>query len=472
MGAYRNLVAGAIASLPLLAGGAAAETRQAIESELVALLESRSRGGGLADFVLPESDALERIPQDPLNPLTPEKVALGRLLFHDTAVGTASPAPDRRGTYGCASCHHDRAGFKSGLPQGIADGGSGFGRRGERRRLAHGADAAARDGDPLKPDFQPVATPTALNVAYQDAMLWTGALGGRAGGVNDGIAGRVDAGPAGLMVNRFGLSGIETQALAGTRTHRLSFDAGSIVHTDPLYRSLYAAAFPDGDTGAIPPGSEVSAEALGAAKAIAAFERTLLANRAPFQRWLRGERRAMTLRQLRGARLFFGKAGCVGCHTGPALSSWPDADASEVFFAVGFADLDPRRPRVHGTVPDADSRGRGGFTGDPSDDYKVKVPQLYNVADSRAIGHGASFSSVRQVIRYKNTGVAQNGHGTNLSSGFVPLGLRGDEITDLTRFVSGALRDPALARYRPATLPSGNCTPVADFRSALQLGCL
>ena len=218
----------------------------------------------------------------------------------------------------------------------------------------------------------------------------------------------------------------------------------------------------------------VTPEALGAAKAIAAYERTLLANRSPFQRWLRGEERAMSRRELRGARLFFGKAGCVACHTGPALSSWPGAGEEEMFFAVGFRDFDTSHRRIHGTVPDADSRGRGGFTGRAADDYAFKVPQLYNLRDTRVLGHGASFRSVRDVIRYKNAGAgpgdAQNGHGTNVST-MAPLGLDEREIRQLNRFVKRALHDPSLDRYVPAALPSGNCFPVADFRAALDLGC-
>lgn len=471
-------------SLPLaalvafgIATNAGAENRRDIEADLIELLEGHAPNGRVEDFLLPEAGDLASVPADPLNPLTPAKVELGRLLFHETAVGTATPAADRRETYACASCHHAAAGFKAGVPQGIADGGSGFDRDGRSRRLARGLDAAAADGDPAKPDLQPVATPAALNAAYQDVMLWNGALGGRAGGVNEDVARRPDFGPPGLFVNRFGLSGLETQVLAGTRVHRLSFD-DSILQRDPAYRALYAEAFGEGpDASLIPAGSEVTREALGAALAIAAYERTLLADRAPFQRWLRGERRAMTKRQLRGARLFFGKAGCADCHTGPALSSWPGAPEEELFFAAGFADLDTGHRRVHGTVPDADSRGRGGFTDRAEDDYRFKVPQLYNLRDTRVLGHGASFRSVGDVIRYKNAGIAapgdaQNGHGTNVDASLVaPLGLDEEEIVDLTRFVKRALHDPALERYVPSELPSGNCFPVADFESALDLRC-
>ena len=446
--------------------------RQRYGEELLELLESRSNGRGVGAFVLPDGTDLAAIPQDPGNPLTPAKVALGRLLFHETAIGTATPSPDRRESYGCASCHHVAAGFKSGIPQGIADGGSGFGQHGEGRLLAAGMDATAPDGSPAKPDIQPVASPTVLNAAYQDVMLWDGAFGNRAGGPNAGLDGALDeAGPPSLRVNRFALSGIETQALAGTLVHRLSFDADSVLQTDPAYRALYAAAFPGGASGAIPAGSGVTPEALGAAKSIAAYERTVLASRAPFQRWLRGDQRAMDTKALRGALLFFGEAGCADCHTGPALSSWPDADASAMFFSVGFADLDPRRARVHGRVPEATSRGRGGFTGEPGDAYRFKVPQLYNLSDSGVFGHGASFGSIREVIEYKNAAVPQNGHGTNLAPGFVPLGLEKTEIDDLTAFVAEALHDPSLARHVPSTLPSGNCFPVADFAAALDLHC-
>ena len=452
---------------------------------LVELLEQNSLTGSHEDFILPDSDDLAAIPQDlDTNPLTPEKIALGRLLFHETAVGTATSAPDRVETYACASCHHAAAGFKSGIAQGLGDGGSGFGRDGSRRRLARGLDPNAGDTDPAKPDFQPVTSPTVLNSAYQDVMLWNGALGSRPGSVNiDEITlenKKPDFGPLDAKVNQFGLPGLETQVLAGTRVHRLSFDDGSILTEHPDYARMYAAAFPDGpDESLIPPGSLVSAEALGAALAIAAYERTVLANRAPFQRWLRGDRGALRGRELAGAELFFGKAGCVRCHTGPALSSWPDAKEGELFFAVGFADLDTRRRDILGTVGDVDSRGRGGFTDTPADDFKFKVPPLYNLADTRVFGHGASFRSVRDVIRYKNAGIvdpgdAQNGHGTNAidPTGLTaPLGLTGREIGDLTRFVERSLHDPDLERYVPDSLPSGNCFPVADFRAATELRC-
>lgn len=435
--------------------------------------------GGKQFFVMPQRTQYNKIPQDPNNRITRAKVELGELLYHETATGTESTDPERAETYSCASCHHVAAGFKAGVPQGIADGGVGFGRRGEGRVLGNQMNASAADGHPNKPDIQPVTSPSTLNVAYQDVMLWNGAFGNGITSINriEDKALVDNAGPPPIKANQFGLSGVETQVLAGTRVHRLRFDKKdgkpSILQYNRKYQALYKSAFPGGYTGDIPAGSEVTPEALGAAKAIAAYERTLLAVNAPFQKWLRGQRRAMSKRQLQGAIVFFDpdKGNCVACHTGPALSSRPGAGEDEMFHAVGFKDFNVNDPRIHGSVADDVSRGRGGFTNDDADDYKFKIPQLYNLRDAKFYGHGASFTSIKEVIRYKNNAVPQTANMTNLSNDFTKLQLQEQEIDDLTIFLEEALYDGTLNKIVPKRLPSGNCSPAADFQSALDLRC-
>jgi cytochrome c peroxidase len=199
--------------------------------------------------------------------------------------------------------------------------------------------------------------------------------------------------------------------------------------------------------------------------AIAAFERTMLSNEAPFQKWLRGYQKAMFDEEKKGAILFFGKARCVSCHTGPALNKMD-------FFAMGMADLDG--PGIYGTAPDkAENLGRGGFTKNPVDNYKFKVPQIYNLKDSPFFGHGGDFKSVREVIEYKNLAIARNPAVPNsqLAAEFVPLGLSDEEISQLTRFVESALHDASLDRYNPSTLPSGFCFPNNDIYTKSDLGC-
>ncbi|MEO0424197.1 MAG: cytochrome c peroxidase [Pseudomonadota bacterium] len=435
----------------------------ALSTDLSKALQGAGGGAGPTLFLLPDENDLDSIPADPANPLTAQKVALGQMLYHETGLATIPNDVARTGTYSCATCHHADAGFKAGVPQGIADGGEAFGLVGEARVLSAGLDGNAPATSPLRPDIQPVASPTTLNVAFQDVMLWNGQFGNASNGIiNAGLAPGVLATPGTPKAqNTRGLSGVEIQAVAGLGVHRLNVEGDSLLQTQADYMAMFAAAFP------------ASTDTLeDAAKAIAAFERTLLTTRAPFQRWLQGDRTAMNEQELRGALLFFGKANCVSCHTGPALSSPVGATADQMFMAIGFDDLDTTDPRVHGTVGEADSRGRGGFTGNPADDYKFKVPSLYNLADAAFYGHGASFNSVRDVVAYKNAGVPQKpAAAAQLDPRFQPLGLSEGEMDDLTAFLETALYDAELDRYVPDALPSGNCFPNADATSIDDLGC-
>ena len=423
-------------------------------TDLVLKMETASPTKSLDFYLLPDSNDFQSIPQDPNNPITAKKVALGKLIFHDPAFATEGVAL-RAKTWSCASCHHARAGFKSGLIQGMGEGGEGFGVKGESR-VWHNPEVGTQDAD-----VQPVTSPTVLNVAYQDVMLWNGALGNASNGViNVGID------PERLMTegtpkeaNSEGLSGIETQAIAGTGVHRILGFPPELEETD--YYQMLLDAFPEFSRDELSKSST---------RAIAAFERTILANKSPFQMWLRGDDFAMSPKEIRGAEVFFGDGNCTGCHQGPALSSPVGATADQMFFAVGFSDLDTNE--VIGEVPDGVRLGRGGLTGDPADNYKFKVPQLYNLADINVFGHGGSFDSVRAVVEYKNAGVAQNDASTsNLDYRFVPLNLSSSQVDDLVEFIEVSLRDPDLMRYEPTVLPSGLCVINNDKTSKLDLGC-
>jgi cytochrome c peroxidase len=260
-------------------------------------------------------------------------------------------------------------------------------------------------------------------------------------------------------VNRLGYEGLESQAIAALNVHRMGGGADTVAATYPTYRRLFEQAFPDW-----PDNERVTDETAGLA--IAAFERTLVANEAPFQQWLRGEVDALTAAEKRGAITFFGEGGCATCHAGPALGS-------ATFHALGMGDLggldfigtpDPTDP-VH--------FGRGGFTGQHEDLYRFKTPQLYNLADHSAFGHGATFATVREVVAYKNDAVPQNPHvpADRLSPSFRPLKLSPAALDDLTAFLEHGLYDPTLARYTPRALPSGHCFPNNDAQSRRDLRC-
>ena len=159
---------------------------EALEARLIEV----SGGRGLALFAQPASEDFENIPQEAKNPITREKVDLGRLLFHETALGTK---PELE----------------------IGEGGSGFGHAGQGRAVS-----AAYPAERI--DVQLIRTPSALNVACQENMTWSGQLG--ATGANEGTK---YAWMGARAFNRLGYEGVETQAMAALQTHRL--DVGRLV---------------------------------------------------------------------------------------------------------------------------------------------------------------------------------------------------------------------------------------------------
>lgn len=421
--------------------------RSDLDAELTAALERAAEGQGLDFFGLPNSDDFASIPQDAKNPLTPVKVELGGLLFHETALGIEPRLRAGHETYSCASCHHANAGFQAGIIQGIGEGGLGFGHGGEGRKV-----------DPKYPtdsvDVQPIRTPSALNIAYQPNVLWNGALG--ATDLNKGTKFAWMPG-TGLAFNRFGFEGPETQAIVAIGVHRMKVEG--LVDRYPEYKRLFDLAFPETH-------EDRRYTRRFAGLAIGAYERTLLANEAPFQRWLRGDRGAMSPIEKQGAALFFGKAKCVQCHTGPALSSMR-------FEALGMKDLFQDSAALNAAVDSLSNLGRAGFTRRGTDLFRFKVPQLYNLIDAPFYGHGGSFTEIRDVVSYKNRAQPENPNVRRrfLSAQFQPLGLTEDEINALTAFLTSALRDSTLVRYLPERLPSGACFPNNDSQSQADIGC-
>src|SRR3954453_18734813 len=154
---------------------------------------------------------------------------------------------------GCASCHDPAKGFADGKVQG-----------------------AGVPGRPLKRH-----TPTLWNLAWSGPVFWDG----RARSLEEQAAGPIE-------------SPDEMAQPMASVVARLSADA--------TMRAAFAEGFPRAP--------KVDADNL--TKAIATFERTLVSPDTRFDRWIAGDERALTDRQIAGFRLFNGKAGCVNCHSG------------------------------------------------------------------------------------------------------------------------------------------------------------
>ena len=426
------------------------DDNDSLDDQLDDAIAVASDGVGKSFYKMPESTNLSAIPQDPNNPLTAEKVALGMLLYHETGIAISPEHDNAKGTYSCASCHFASAGFQAGRFQGIAEGGEGFGINGEGRTMS---------AEYMEPelDVQPIRTPSAMNLAYQEVILWNGQFGGT--GINIGTEDSWTPGTP-KETNNLGFQGLETQAIAGLKVHRLDINVDSDIIEELGYTTMFDEAFPG-----VSPGNRYTTRNAGLA--IAAYERTLLANQSPFQKYLGGNNNAMTEAEKRGALLFFGDANCANCHNGPGLNSME-------FHALGMKDLFACPEETFKTNPDnTENLGRGGFTERVADRFKFKVPQLYNLTDSPFFGHGSSFRSVKEVLEYKNNAIAENMvvPASQLAAGFVPLNLTDNEINDLAEFIESALHDPNLNRYVPESLPSGNCFPFNDPQARVDLGC-
>ncbi|WP_235296309.1 cytochrome-c peroxidase [Portibacter marinus] len=421
---------------------------ETLDEELISYLKEKAPNGSVDYFSLPQSTDLQNIPADPKNNLTSAKINLGKMLFHETGIGIIPKNQNSAGTYSCASCHHSKAGFQAGIKQGIGEGGIGFGNNGEARVVdeAYGFDFL---------DIQPIRSPSILNTAYQTVMLWNGQFG--ATDVNIGTEDQW-ALRSPKEINYLGFEGLESQAIAALKIHRLKVTEWIVEELG--YKEHFDTAFPD-----IPAEERYNDTIAGLA--IAAYERIVLADEAPFQLWLDGDADAMTEQEKKGAILFFGKANCVQCHTGPSLSTTE-------FYALGMKDFSGEH--ISPTIAQdffTSAQGRGGFTGDDNDLYKFKVPQLYNLTDSPFYGHGGSFTSIEDVINYKNEAIAENPAvpSEKLYSGFVPKNLTDEEVDQITAFVENALYDPNLERYVPESLPSGLCFPNNDEQSRMDLDC-
>jgi len=176
-------------------------------------------------------------------------------------------------------------------------------------------------------------------------------------------------------------------------------------------------------------GSEVTTD--GIAKAIAAFERTVISGPSPYDRYLRGDGKAMGAAAVRGMKLFNGKAHCNDCHGGPMFS-----DQSFHNIGVGMDKPDP-------------DIGRAKVTNDPEDWGRFKTPTLRDVALTYPYLHDGSEKTLAAVVDFYDRGGLPN---RNMDPLVRPLNLTEREKADLVAFMnalSGTLpkiKAPALPK--------------------------
>ena len=122
---------------------------------------------------------------------------------------------------------------------------------------------------------------------------------------------------------------------------------------------------------------------VGIAKAIASFERSILSEAAPIDRYLAGNKTALSLQAVEGLQLFKGSAGCIRCHNGPLLSDFQ-------FYRIGVSFQD---------------KGKEQVTGLPEDRFRIRTPPLRNIAQTAPYMHDGSLRTLDDVVTYYFRGV-------------------------------------------------------------------
>jgi cytochrome c peroxidase len=264
------------------------------------------------------------------------------------------PRLSATGQTSCASCHLPERGWSDGMPKSVRLFGEVMSR----------------------------ASPSIVNSAYNTIFLWDGrsptlehqALNGvsKSGSINAGANPPAD-----------GIASIQ-----GVRGYLKAF------------KSAY-------------PGEGISATSVS--RALAAFERTIISNDSPFDRWVKGDGKALSVPQVRGFTLFLGKANCVACHSGP---NFTDNGFHNVGLASGAAEgADPGRFKQRPVA-----LMKGAF----------KTPTLRDVALTAPYFHDGSAQTLMEVVEHYDSGGTAS---PSLSPNMKPLGLSAAEKEDLVAFL-------------------------------------
>lgn len=339
----------------------------------------------------------------------PAAARLGQWLFFD-------PRLSAPGTFSCASCHDPARAFTDGKQVGEAIG------------VSH------RN------------TPSLLNAAHHRWLGWDGRsdsiwaqalrpmeAAAEMGGDRVAIARLIASDPdlRSAYEEIFGLLGFEASALP----------AHAKPGSDPEFAKAWEAL-----------GRETQHEVMrvmaNLGKALAAYQRTLVSDKAPFDLFMAGKGDLSASAQ-RGMELFFGEAECWECHTGPLFS---DGE----FHNIGIPPTGGGLPRDEGRfvgsaiVRSDPFNAAGAFSDDPQGDWAsvvgstrvdpetwggFKTPSLRDLSLTAPYMHAGQFASLADVVRFYSTleGAVQLDH--HQESVLVPLELTSEEQADLIAFL-------------------------------------
>lgn len=268
------------------------------------------------------------------------------------------------GSRSCYSCHQNEHGNGGGTP--LAVGAK------EKQLTRH--------------------SPVIWNTAYFEAFYWDG----RAASLEAQAKGAWGGGNMGVGKENLAKKAAEIRKIRG-------------------YRKQFKEVFPE---------EGVTPDTI--AKAIAAYERTLICDDTAYDRYAKGDASALTDEQKAGWGVFMGKGQCVVCHAPPLFSSAMDVEGG-LYYNVGIG--------TDGRPEDEVDVGRMAVTGNESDWAAFKVPSLRNVSQSAPYFHDGSVATLEEAVHLMSSGGIDN---KNKSALVQDRGLTDEEKASLVAFL-GAL---------------------------------
>jgi cytochrome c peroxidase len=167
-----------------------------------------------------------------------------------------------------------------------------------------------------------------------------------------------------------------------------------------------------------------------AAKAVAAFERTLITPNSPYDKYVKGDKKAMTAQQVRGMETF-AATGCTSCHSGAAFNG-PKMPFGQGFYAKFPTFADNEYNKKYDLSAD---KGREEVTGKAADANMFRVATLRNITDTAPYFHNGSVNDLSVAVAL----MAKTQLNKDLSD---------DEVKDIVAFL-GALT----GEYPEITMP-------------------
>jgi len=342
----------------------------------LALTLAASLSGAGFDWSIPQGFPRPVVPSD--NPMSVEKVELGRYLFYDKRMSA-------NGKASCGTCHRQELAFTDGRAHGVGTTGQ----------------------------LHPRGSMSLVNVAYVPLLTWANP--------------KLDSLEAQALIPMLS----ETPVELGLKGREQEF-LGAL-KSDLIYQRLFPNVFAaEGDAYTLK----------NVTKAIAAFERSIVSMRSPYDRYRwGGDSSAISDAAKRGELLFFSSehAGCFRCHGGWNFSAVrfegdpnpPREGPHNIFFNTGVSSYAPPNRGLYESTQEAEDIG------------KFRPPTLRNIALTAPYMHDGSLATLEEVIDHYAAG-GKFDH-PNKSRILKPFRLADGEKHDLVEFL-GSLTDEELTR--------------------------